>query len=373
MISGYEYTRLITICSRFNGRWIRRSNIKDNNFFTILRDIHPETKFFDDLYFTKKVVLRTGWRFYRKWGGLLKFNSLYNESMAEIFDCDYFIMNSRLYTRLVFTNFEQLKRKYPRTKLLVIHHHSNHMEHSGLLRMIHKHYELKILRAATTLIIPNQYIIDHLAADFGLTNAVYLPSAFNKKSYEVSTLNYNRLLFCGSVEYRKGLTYGLQAFKVIHDVLPQYKFHIVGSIPANFAKYYAGLLKYIRDNHLEHSVIFEGRVPQERLDWLYSHSDLFLFPSLLEGYGMVISEAMARGLPVAAFNNSAIPYTVKDNVNGLLIENKNAELMGQRVSELLQDKDRMSQLQRGALDSFAKTIDINDLNRLTEEYIRSLK
>ena len=291
--------------------------------------------------------------------------------MPELFDCDYFIMNSRFYTRLVFTNFERLKKKYPHTNFLVIHHHSNYMEHSGLLRMIHKHYELKVLRAATTLIIPNQYIVDHLAADFGLTNAVYLPSAFDKKSYEVSTMNYNRILFCGSIEYRKGLTYGLQAFKVIHDVLPQYKFHLVGGIPPNFAKYYAGLQQYIRDNHLEDSVIFEGRVPQERLDWLYSHSDLFLFPSMLEGYGMVILEAMARGLPVAAFNNSAIPYTVKDNVNGLLIENKNAELMGKRVCELLHDKARMKQLQLGALDTFAQTTDINDLNHLTQEYIQS--
>ena len=327
--------------------------IYDENFYRILKEVHPDVNFYGDDFFVSQYENSAGGGGH--WAG----------------NCDYLVTNSRLYTRMGLVNFRRLKQKYPRTKFIAIHHHSNYMDHTGAMRLIHRQLELKLLRSTSSLIVPNQYVIDQLASDFGITNTVYLPSSFEKRHYEVSELNSKRLLFVGTIERRKGVLYGLRAFKIIHDCLPEYKYHIAGSIRPSNGKYYSSLLKYVGENHLEDSVIFEGRVSQERLDWLYSHSDLFLFPSLLEGYGWVIAEAMARGLPVAAFDNSAMPYSVKDNVNGLLIENKNSALMGRRVCELLKDKGRMKMLQQGALETFAGTPDIDSLNRQTRDYIES--
>lgn len=65
------------------------------------------------------------------------------------------------------------------------------------------------------------------------------------------------------------------------------------------------------ENGLEDVVSFSGRVSDEELRNYYSKAYCFVLPSLLEGYGMVLIEAMSYGLPVIAFNNSAIPFTLR--------------------------------------------------------------
>lgn len=73
---------------------------------------------------------------------------------------------------------------------------------------------------------------------------------------------------------------------------------------------------------LEDVVTFVGRISDEELKSYYSRAYCFVFPSLLEGYGMVLIEAMSYGLPVIAFDNSAIPFTVKNDRNGILVRIK---------------------------------------------------
>ncbi len=84
---------------------------------------------------------------------------------------------------------------------------------------------------------------------------------------------------------------------------------IVGDL--SYKKYYKRLLSLVHLYGLEDVVTFVGRISDEELKSYYSRAYCFVFPSLLEGYGMVLIEAMSYGLPVIAFDNSAIPFTVK--------------------------------------------------------------
>ena len=229
-----------------------------------------------------------------------------------------------------------------------------------------------MLECATELIIPNEFVVDQVKKDFQVNKIVFLPSSFEKKEYPVSSLDSNYLLFVGNVEPRKGLIYEIRAFKKISREFSDLEFHIAGKYDETDS-YYQMLRQYVSDNGLDKKVIFEGRVSNERLEWLYANARLFLFPSLLEGYGTVIVEAMGRGVPVVVFNNSAMPYTVKDGVNGLLIENKNVEEMARRTADLLSMSNRtfLLNLQKGALRTYETVPSQEDLNRLTEEYIRS--
>lgn len=61
-----------------------------------------------------------------------------------------------------------------------------------------------------------------------------------------------------------------------------------------------------------------GRPSNEELDELYRSCDALLFPSRLEGFGQVVLEAMARGLPVIATNGSALPEVMRDGLEGFL-------------------------------------------------------
>ena len=333
----------------------------DRNFYEILKKVHPDTKLYNDKYCIDH---------YKKGSGLLQFNIYYRACISELLDCDYLIINSRLYTRMMFFNIGSEMKKHPNTKLLVIHHHSNFMNNQGIRRKIHRFYEKRVLESATELIIPNEYIVEQVKRDFSVGEIKFLPSSIEKRNYTISKLDSNILLFVGNVEYRKGLLYGIKAFKGINQRFPDLEFHIAGKYDEDDS-YYQSLRQFISDNGLDRKVIIEGRVSNERLEWLYANARLFLFPSLLEGYGVVIVEAMGRGVPVVAFNNSAIPYTVKDGINGLLIDNKNYEEMAKRTSTLLSDRTGMLQLQKGALMTYEHAPSQEDLDCLTEDYIRS--
>ena len=107
------------------------------------------------------------------------------------------------------------------------------------------------------------------------------------------------------------------------------------------------LKRQITDDGLSEYVKFKGRVSDEELNECYQRTEIFTFPSLLEGYGMVIVEAMSRGVPVVAFNNSAMSYSIKDGVNGLLAENENASSFAEKVLELTGNRSLRAELQKG--------------------------
>lgn len=64
---------------------------------------------------------------------------------------------------------------------------------------------------------------------------------------------------------------------------------------------------------------------ENKLALYYSASDLFIYPSQAESFGLVIAEAMSCQTPVVAFNNTAIPELVKHKETGYLAENRNTE------------------------------------------------
>lgn len=338
-------------------------SLYDGDFFNIVQLKNQDTKLFDDQYFLAKTS---------EYAGSLKdFNHIYRNSIDEILSCDILFMNSRLYTRFVATNLRKAKLRHPNTKIITIHHHSNYMNHNGLLSLVHRHFEMDLLRLSDNLIIPNEYIVDSLQLQGFAEKIVFLPSSFERTDSPVSSLESRELLFVGTVERRKGLIYALRAFSRIAQTDPSLTFRIVGKYDEQEA-YYKKLKKFVEDNGLHKRVIFEGRVDSERLDKLYSSSVLFVFPSLLEGYGWVMVEAMSHGVPVVAFDNSAMPYTVKNNYNGRLVGNKDWEDMAQAIKELLADKEDLLRLQKGALATFDATPTKAYLKNQTIKYLDGL-
>jgi glycosyltransferase involved in cell wall biosynthesis len=84
---------------------------------------------------------------------------------------------------------------------------------------------------------------------------------------------------------------------------------IVGSLdhaPEATAALYAA----IQASRLRERITVAGAVDESRLNRLYDQADVFVSPSLFEGYGMVLAEAMARGLPLVASTGGAAAETV---------------------------------------------------------------
>jgi glycosyltransferase involved in cell wall biosynthesis len=72
--------------------------------------------------------------------------------------------------------------------------------------------------------------------------------------------------------------------------------------------------------------------------------DVFVLPSLNEGMGRVLVEAMAAGLPIVASQVGGIPDLVKDGQNGLLVPAEDASALAKAISDLLSDKERRNRM-----------------------------
>jgi glycosyltransferase involved in cell wall biosynthesis len=103
---------------------------------------------------------------------------------------------------------------------------------------------------------------------------------------------------------------------------------------------------------LQGTVICPGFVPNELLPPLYAGAELFVFPSLFEGFGIPVLEAMASGTPVCAANTSSIPELVDDA--GLLFDPADSHAIAASIARLLTDDDLRERLVRRGLDRAAR-------------------
>jgi len=86
---------------------------------------------------------------------------------------------------------------------------------------------------------------------------------------------------------------------------------------------------------LEEKIVFPGFVADEHLPALYNLADLFVFPSLYEGFGLPPLEALACGTPVITSNASSLPEVVGQA--GLMVEATDVEALAEAMKRVLED------------------------------------
>lgn len=101
---------------------------------------------------------------------------------------------------------------------------------------------------------------------------------------------------------------------------------------------------------LSDRITIHGAVSNELLRDAYLNADLFVLPSLYEGYGMVYAEAIVRGLPVIGTTAGAIPDTVPETC-GILVEPGNAHALATALEEILSNSVLLSKYRQGAIDA----------------------
>ena len=105
------------------------------------------------------------------------------------------------------------------------------------------------------------------------------------------------------------------------------------------------------------NVVFLGAKNHDELKTIYASSDIFCMPSVTttkgekEGFGLVMLEAMASGLPVVASNSGGIPQLIKDGENGLLCEEKNLWQLADNMNCLLDDEKLFHRLKHTGVET----------------------
>lgn len=161
----------------------------------------------------------------------------------------------------------------------------------------------------------------------------------------------NYLLYVSEIERAKNLITLIKAYSMLpKEIMDQFELYVVGKKGND----YEGIISLINRKEIQGRVKFFGFVSDEELSELYSRAYCFVFPSLFEGFGLPVLEAMARGTPVICSNTSSIPEVGGDAV--LTFDPYNEKDIAEQIIRIVNEPDlryRMIQkgIQRAALFS----------------------
>jgi glycosyltransferase involved in cell wall biosynthesis len=143
-------------------------------------------------------------------------------------------------------------------------------------------------------------------------------------------------LSVGSHDLRKGTPYLLEAWK--QAAIPDAELHLVGPLrlAKTFLDRYAGLFR-----HWPH-------VPKSELGARYAAADLLVFPTLGDGFGLVIQEAMCCGTPVVTTPCGGGPDCITDGADGWLIPPRNIDALVERLRDCAANRQTTFQIGQAA-------------------------
>jgi glycosyltransferase involved in cell wall biosynthesis len=167
------------------------------------------------------------------------------------------------------------------------------------------------------------------AVDHQRFRPLEVPDAFLQKFGLSQEWHY--VLYVGSDDPRKNLKTLVQAFAVVKRQVSDTKLLKVGA--PQFAQERQRLLALVDELGLEDDVLFFDQVPDEDLPLLYNLADVFVMPSLYEGFGLPVAEAMSCGTPVVASNRASLPEVVGEE--GVLVDPADVEALAQHVADVL--------------------------------------
>lgn len=154
------------------------------------------------------------------------------------------------------------------------------------------------------------------------------------------------LLFVGRLAEKKGVRFLIEAMQYIDARLV-----IVGTGPLEME-----LKRLSVEYGVQDKIVFEGAKNHEQLKVIYASADIFVMPSVTakdgdtEGFGLVMLEAMASGLPVVAFKSGGIVNVIEHERNGLLAEAGDVQSLAECISRLMQQPELCDALKSRAYE-----------------------
>jgi 1,2-diacylglycerol 3-alpha-glucosyltransferase len=243
-----------------------------------------------------------------------------------------------------------------------------------LMRRISKQY----CNRCDTVIVPTQAIRELLDRYGVQTEVVVNPTGIDLSRYENLDRSFLRvnygipadhrvLLFVGRLGKEKNVHFLIRAFSKIADEDDKVTLVMVGGGPER-----ADLEEFARSLGVQQRVIFAGPKQPGEMPTVYAGADIFVFTSTTDTQGMVITEAMAAGLPVVAVKAYGSGNVVDHGVNGLLTSVDEAEF-ATAVTTLLRDASLFSRLALGTRQKAEEMSSTRCAKRLEQVYLAAIE
>jgi len=224
-----------------------------------------------------------------------------------------------------------VRAAYPRSRAAVIgpalarHGIDYHMANEANLDRLDAEYELADLLICCSALARESFLEagfadDRVAAiDLGCDTTQFVPAASAPERFTA--------LFVGRERREKGF---VDLARAARALAPSSALMVSGDRDAAAEQWLAGVKAHVE---------FLGMVPAARMPSVYQRGSVLVLPSLAEGFGMVVVEAMASGLPVIVSDRTGAVDAVTDGVNGFVVPAGDADALADRLRQFEDDPD----------------------------------
>lgn len=163
------------------------------------------------------------------------------------------------------------------------------------------------------------------------------PTPVEYRNYTDTTTRKLKFLFVGGLSQRKGIAY---LFDAINDLGNEVELTIVGRKPVDDCE-------ALNENLKKHTYI--PSLPHTKILELMREQDLLIFPSLFEGFGLVVTEAMSQGTPVITTERTCGPDIIEHDVDGWIIQAGSSKSLKTQINKLIENPDQLISAGKAAL------------------------
>jgi glycosyltransferase involved in cell wall biosynthesis len=259
-----------------------------------------------------------------------------------------------------------LRALYPNVKVVTtIHDLVSYVypsTHTSLTNLLQKTWLPRNLRHVTTVLTVSEHSRRDLCKylDVQTDKIRVIPCGVNprfnpiaqeeerKRLIERYGIKQPYILYIGDVQARKNIVNLLKAFAQLRTRQPGRMLVVAGAPTWKYQAVY----ETVQQLDLAADALFTGFVADEYVPALYRHAELFVFPSLYEGFGRPPLEAMACGTPVVTSNVSSLPEVVGDAA--LTVDPYNVDDIAAAMERALSDKTLHAELRRRGLERAAE-------------------
>lgn len=196
------------------------------------------------------------------------------------------------------------------------------------------------------------------SAKWKLKNKIVIPNPLSSFPDTQASLNKKEVIAVGRYAWQKGFDLLIDCWKIVNEKHPDWKLRIYGEGERE------KLQQQIDRLQLNDSCILEYAVTN--ILEKYQESSVFVLSSRNEGFGLVLIEAMACGLPPVSFDCPSGPSDIiEDSVSGYLVENGNIDQLAERIIYLIENEDIRKETGRQA----RKQVDKYKMEHIAQQWV----
>jgi glycosyltransferase involved in cell wall biosynthesis len=219
-------------------------------------------------------------------------------------------------------------------KKLVLHYHNKGV--SSKQHLVFDNILYSFLFKRTKVILLSERLYKDVAKYVTKEDVFFCPNGIPVINFKEETStnqnNVPQLLFLSNLIESKGVYVLLDALKILNDIKVKFHCNLVGG-EGDISRNH--LNQKISDLNLQENLTYLGKKYGEDKYEIFKSSDIFIFPTFYETFGLVNLEAMMFKLPVISTNEGGIPDIVKNDETGFIVDKQNPNQLAEKIKWLI--------------------------------------